>query len=323
MHLPSRPSVDCTQTPFNCTRYKTALYSSLSAEYFALQNGSSFDRNPAFQTAIGEVQLLKENVDAVNEDLSLSSLAIFYLPTLMSLPPIPIYDASDSVVLWYTFATDFLAALPLLIKGIELLIHDKAYKRSNVYGYTQDWHGSRHGVFETWYVGCYNETIKPGALIVSVAVWIIIASCLVKILFWRRNRARNRVDVEQEEALVPDTMCHSDDLPDSSNDEINQANSRTVKQTKMEKMYLLLSGNKPQRITIILLVWMVIIIFGLFFAPQYINEFEASIVLVYTIQSFGVLITMAMHLHLSKVRVYETPSVFFGGIFIGLFTGPV
>lgn len=151
-------------------------------------------------------------MDAVNHDLT-----TLCLPILMSIPPISIYDVSDSVVLWHTFATDFLAAVPLLIKGIELSIHEKMYKRSNVYSSTTDCHGSRHGVFQTWYVGCHNTNIKSGALIVSIAVWVIAASCFIEFLFWRRIRVRKRIDAEQKEALLPNNGRYSDDLPVSMN----------------------------------------------------------------------------------------------------------
>ena len=64
------------------------------------------------------------------DGLSPSNISILSLPLLMAIPRISLLEQFFSIATaWHVFATDILAGLPLLIKGIELVI---AYTRSTV-----------------------------------------------------------------------------------------------------------------------------------------------------------------------------------------------
>lgn len=114
-----RPLVNCSQPHDVCKSYDTAVYKS-SEDFFAFPGDTSFQANPAVEMAYNQLRASSNHVNAVNEDLTLSNLAILCLPVVMSIPPISLYSVPDSVVLWYTLATDIMATLPLLIKALSL-----------------------------------------------------------------------------------------------------------------------------------------------------------------------------------------------------------
>lgn len=77
----------------------------------------------------------------VHEDLSASNLAILSQPVPMSLPPISPFDVSDKLVLWWVIATDALAALPLPIKGIKLVVRVSSAQTA-VNANSREWHAT-------------------------------------------------------------------------------------------------------------------------------------------------------------------------------------
>ncbi len=142
---------------------------------------------PGMKRLLDEFSGGAEHLQNVDKDLSPSNLAILCLPLIMSIPPISLLGSvSTTATLWYAFATDFLAAMPLLIKGVELII---AYKKATAgMASTISMMGEKHGIFEAWNVECRTPTVRVGwvgAVLVIVSSWFIAASNYVEFLFWR------------------------------------------------------------------------------------------------------------------------------------------
>ena len=77
----------------------------------------NFQQIPGVDSMMDKFRHENSHWNNVLEELSPSNIAILSLPLLMAIPPISLLATA-----WYVFATDILAALPLLIKGTELRI---------------------------------------------------------------------------------------------------------------------------------------------------------------------------------------------------------
>ena len=110
----------------------------------------------------------------------------------MAIPPLSLLEpASDATIAWYAFATDILAAIPLIIKGIEMvLFYRKATpKMTSALGSA----GEKFQIFEMWYIECYpaiSMVGNYGVTIFAIEFWIMVASTYVEFLFWREKRHR-------------------------------------------------------------------------------------------------------------------------------------
>ena len=170
----------------------------------------------------GLLENLKEGVrlmENVNNDLSWSNLAILCLPLVMAIPPVSLLETvSNKVTVWYAFATDFLAALPLMIKGIELIL---VYRQATPSMYsTLSMVGKRHGIFETWYSRCQPPPGIlgwAGTMMVVASVWFVLASSYVEFLFWRlaqyKQGVMKKTDDEERLAIteeLPSSMMERD-----------------------------------------------------------------------------------------------------------------
>ena len=150
----------------------------------------TFNEIPGVQKVLERLKDCAEELDDVRKDSSPSNLAILCLPIVMAIPPLSLLEsASDAAIAWYAFATDILAALPLMIKGVEMiLVRQKASpKLLSTLGIV----GEKFGIFEMWYIRCNPPAGQLGGdLMVSVALWIMVASTYVEFLFWRKMRYR-------------------------------------------------------------------------------------------------------------------------------------
>lgn len=142
------------------------------------------------------LNLLKEKQDrleSVEEDVSISNLAILCLPLLMSIPPISLLETVSTVaIIAYVVATDILSVFPLLIKGIELLVSSKKNSNAEAFGMLS-LTGKQYGIFERFYVQC--ESNRPQRYSIAIgcmgtAIWFMCASTLTEFLFWRAAKRR-------------------------------------------------------------------------------------------------------------------------------------
>ena len=66
-------------------------------------------------------------MENLESGLSPSNFAILCLPLVMGVVHTSLFESvTDKAIAWYVFTADFLAALPLLIKGIELTVKFQA-----------------------------------------------------------------------------------------------------------------------------------------------------------------------------------------------------
>ncbi len=119
----------------------------------------------------------------------------------------------------YVFATDILAALPLLIKSIELVI---VYPMTTVKMYsTLSMTGEKYSVYERWYTQCYPPvglSQKAGTIIISVALWFMMASLYAEFAFWRAIQYRDG-------RLINVVDISADDIDDGRSEQLNECKS--------------------------------------------------------------------------------------------------
>ncbi len=167
-------------------------YESGAAQPYSIFTKWNFEQIPGVYGMMDKFRDRKSHLNNVVDELSPSNIAILCLPLLMAIPPISLSEQfSSAATAWYVFATDILAALPLLIKGIELVI---AHPRSTVRMYsTLSMIGHKYGVFERWYLECrppVGITGTLGIVLISIALWFMIASSYSEFAFWRALQYR-------------------------------------------------------------------------------------------------------------------------------------
>ena len=152
----------------------------------------NFDELPKAKYVLEQLKEGVEDVENVRNDLSPSNLAILCLPLLMAIPPLSLLEpASDATIAWYAFATDILAAIPLMIKGIEMVLFYRKATPKMIS--TLSLAGEKFQIFEMWYIRCkppIGRVGQDGVTIVAITFWIMVASTYVEFLFWREKRHR-------------------------------------------------------------------------------------------------------------------------------------
>ena len=83
----------------------------------------TFNEIPGVQKVLQRLKDCAEELDNVRKDSSPSNLAILCVQIVMAIPPLSLLEsASDAAIARYAIATDTLAALPLMIKGVEMIL---------------------------------------------------------------------------------------------------------------------------------------------------------------------------------------------------------
>ncbi len=151
-----------------------------------------FQEIPGIHGLMDKFRSRESHLNNVVDELLPSNIAILSLPLLMAVPPISLLQQFSSMATaWYLFATDILAALPLLIKGFKLVI---AHPRSTVRIHsTLSMIGRKYGVFERWHLECRSAvgaTGRLGIVLISIALWFMIASSYCEFAFRRALQFR-------------------------------------------------------------------------------------------------------------------------------------
>ena len=183
--------------------------------FFSMFARFTFDEIPGVKQVLEQLRQGVEEVEDAREDLSTSNLAILCLPLVMAIPPLSLLEmAPNAAIAWYVFATDVLAALPLMIKGIEFIVVYRKATPKTVSALSLD--GEKFRIFELWYIRCDpppGRESLTGIIIFSVALWLMVASTYVEFLFWRKMQYK-RGHLRRFEHIVeqlPDTLI--DDTP--------------------------------------------------------------------------------------------------------------
>ena len=191
--MKSKTNDTCANTT-SCKQWKTFLFSKRRSKYSMFAD-FELAQVPGVQRALQVLKQKQETVESVEEDVTISNLAILCLPLIMSIPPISLLESvSTGAVIAYVVATDVLAVCPCLIKGIELLVSSRGNSASEAYAQLTLL-GKKSGAFERWYVRC--ESIRPQKLtlaigLMGIAVWFMFASTLTEFLFWRASKRRQK-----------------------------------------------------------------------------------------------------------------------------------
>lgn len=132
----------------------------------------------------------------VKDSDSFSSLAILLLPTVLALVPIAVFqDAGVFATVLHTVATDIVSALPIAIKGVELVIY--ASRRHNAFNANMYGMNSRTGTTaaQVWAAECDMKPFvrQRGIVRVSLAASAMVLGILLEIiakLFAERRKNR-------------------------------------------------------------------------------------------------------------------------------------
>ncbi len=232
VHVQRNDSNGCQGS--NCTAYETmwlpastfgtsVLYKDGTTEHYSIFAKWKFQQIPGIENMLARLRASASHLENVVDDLSPSNIAILGLPLLIAIPPISLLEKVSSVTTaWYVFATDILAALPLLIKGIELVI---AYPKTTMRMYsTLSMTGEKYGVYERWYTKCnppVGITQALGTVLISVALWFMMASSYAEFAFWRAVQYRygrlNTIDENSSNGI--DEECEQVNEGDASDSE--------------------------------------------------------------------------------------------------------
>ncbi len=225
VHVQQNESNGCRGT--DCTAYEMMWLPSSTfgtsvpyidngtTQHYSIFAKLSFEQIPGIDNLMDEFRESVSRLGNVVDELSPSNIAILSLPLLIAIPPISLLErVSGLTTVWYVFGTDILAALPLLIKGIELVIvhPHRTLRRYS----TLSIMGKQYGVYERWDTQCnppVKMSEKPGSILISIALWFMIASSYCEFLFWRALQYRQgRLNAIDE---IPT------DLPDDEAEEVN------------------------------------------------------------------------------------------------------
>lgn len=131
--------------------------------------------------------------NSVFEDLTASNIAILALLLVLCFIPIsPMADVSQTAALIYALFTDLFSAVPLIVKGAELLIKFNQNPRTT---HSETWvFGSNDArLTEIWSTQCKITVNRgTGVLIIVSALWAITVGLVTEYLAWRWVSSRKR-----------------------------------------------------------------------------------------------------------------------------------
>ena len=198
-----------------------------TTEHYSIFAKWNFQQIPGMDSLLMKLRESVSHLENVGNELSPSNIAILSLPLLMAMLPISLFqEVSTAATAWYVFVSDILVAVPLLIKGIELVI---VYPKTKVKMYsTLSMAGRKYGVYERWFTECnppVGITHTAGIILVSLALWFMMASSYAEFAFWRAIRFRHgRLNTIQE---IPSDAINEDseEVDESKSSESEEMNN--------------------------------------------------------------------------------------------------
>lgn len=151
-----------------------------------------FDENPALTEAL---RLHAIAVDQAEDAVTISNIAILALPMVMTLFPVAfLVDLNTCAMLYYIIFTDVFAALPFLIKGVEL-VDSATSERGEAVAYHIG--NETLGQMEVWAAECRGEDNFRvlGIIFICVAIFAIVGGVLLEVVaaaIMQKRRADNK-----------------------------------------------------------------------------------------------------------------------------------
>lgn len=168
-----------------------------SGAAFASEYGDIFPAdNAAVQLALFRG---KHETDRAFDATTASNIAILALPLAMNVVPVAlIADVNSLGMLIYTLLTDVLTAIPLAIKGVEVLVIGSAFKYAAVTRITGGNFNATEQIkskaAELWVARCrpYRSLTPKGIVLLSVALVFMIGGIIAEIVAknWVQRRKR-------------------------------------------------------------------------------------------------------------------------------------
>lgn len=165
-----------------------------------------YDANRALTGALKGTELA---VDDASDALTPSNIAILALPLIMMFVPVAfIADVGGALSFLYVFFTDFMSAVPFIIKGVELVTTGTA---NTINSETWILGDKDLKAAESWVATCRgkNTFLIDGIIFIVVGVGAIIVGCTLEYMA-RRYMRKKRASGMHPQPLGPVLL---DDLP--------------------------------------------------------------------------------------------------------------
>lgn len=168
------------------------------------------EENPGIQAALRKGNHEKEQVE---DSDTISNDALIVLPAILALVPIGLFqDVSLYITIIYIIATDVISVMPLLIKGIELIIYGSKKHYATVSYFYGGQNATDLAVVETWAVECSMRSfVKRKGIVLLCSAFLSISVGIFLEFFTRYlvKRYRSRA------ISLPPTPCtfHTPDMP--------------------------------------------------------------------------------------------------------------
>lgn len=209
LHLNRRNNRDCKK--------EKCWYSTISIETKMMEK-FQFSSEHLLDEVLGKLYSIDKVIKAeiVLEERTASNIAILILPLIMSLPPISLIEPQNiKVTIWYVIATDYVAAIPLLIKSIELIY--RGVKASANGFETRELKGETFSFFSTLQTTCiYTNGRFLGFILLALCLWSMVASSIAEFLFWRKSTNRHNEWIELEKSDFMDESGTIGDITPSN-----------------------------------------------------------------------------------------------------------
>jgi len=180
--------------------YTTSFSKTTGSAQISRIHRMRYDDNRALQRALEENILA---VDQANDAITYANMAILILPLFMSFIPVAlIADLSEAATLFYVLLTDVFAAVPFVIKGVELVLTGTTEQRAS-----ETWIMGEDGagqIAETWTAKCQPvEKFRTiGAVVIAIGIASILSGIFIEIIA-RRWMSYRRDKGEQPEPFGP------------------------------------------------------------------------------------------------------------------------
>lgn len=150
---------------------------------------SPVEQNVAVVAALEQ----REHVRHQAEDMLTSvNILILLIPVSTALVPVALFAETNTLTLIaYTLLTDFIAALPLAVKGVELMIYSRFRLSAARLRIFQDSNNNDAGAAEIWHAKCesrYHIFLK-GIIFLSAALVLSAIGCSLELIARKKLKA--------------------------------------------------------------------------------------------------------------------------------------